>query len=321
MMIGKEDASSGTRCSESGVEQFLSAEAYRRDAHQGVWSLGSGEPSHQWLVDSGATCHIVSERHVHHYQVSHVYPGPPPVLRGANNGLIPTRRMVDLKFKIGRVQVTMTKVVVADIILNVLSTYALMESGWRTVLSSPTDSRLEFKKHTFSLSVADRSWWLSVSPDLAKTKKNQKEKTDKPIPMDLSAVTEKNATVPEELPAKVEDSELTKVSSPSQVVVKVSDPKQSKFPKKDLKPSKSSTYRRKGSQTREEVVGSFSYVCRMFSYVDPATLTEHVLTNEPNTNLTSQDLEDSGDWQSDSSSSLESQELRCSTVLWISTKC
>ena len=313
MMIG--EASSGTRGSERGMEQYLSAEAHRSDAHQGVWSVGSGEPSHQWLVDSGATCHIVSEGFVHCYQVSHVYPGPPPVLRGANNGLIPTRRMVDLKFKIGRVQVTMTKVVVADISLNVLSTYALMESGWRTILSSPNDSRLEFKKHTFGLSVADRSWWLSVTPDLAKTKKNQKQKTEKPVPMDLSAVKE-TVPLPEERSAKVDDSDVTKDSSSSQVVIKVSDPKKSTPLKSDLKASKPKNDRGKTPQTREEVVGSFSYVCRMFSYVDPATLTEHVSNYEPNTELNSQrfeDFEDSGGEDgssSGSSCSFGSQEPR-----------
>ena len=40
-----------------------------------VGSVGIGDPKTCWLVDSGATCHIVSEKWVKHYTVSFEYPG------------------------------------------------------------------------------------------------------------------------------------------------------------------------------------------------------------------------------------------------------
>lgn len=278
MMIGEAGASSGTRSTEGSMQQYLSAEAHRSDSHQKVCTIGSSEDC--WLVDSGATCHILSEQFVHLYEVLHTYPGPPPILRGASNHIIPTKGLVDLKIKLGKIQVVMRKVVIAAIDLNVLSTYALMEAGWRTILGGPKDSRLEFGKHTFALYLADRSWWLKVGSNKknnVQTKKTQK-KTDKPVPMDLSAVTDQTVPVTEEPVSKVDDSNLTQVPS-SHVVAQTSSSAASTSPSKNVKSSKPN--RKKGSQTREEVVGSFSYVCRMFSYVDPATLTEQKF-NEPN---------------------------------------
>ena len=57
-----------------------------------------------------STCHIVSEKWVKHYQVSFEYPAPSPHLKG-------------------KTKVTMKKVVVIGIALNVISTYALLETG------------------------------------------------------------------------------------------------------------------------------------------------------------------------------------------------
>ena len=47
-----------------------------------VGSVGIGDPKTCWLVDSGATCHIVSEKWVKHYTVSFEYQGPRPSLKG-----------------------------------------------------------------------------------------------------------------------------------------------------------------------------------------------------------------------------------------------
>ena len=52
-----------------------------------------------WLVDSEATCHIVSEKWVKHYTVSFEYPGRSPSLKGAGDNDLPVKGVVDLEFK------------------------------------------------------------------------------------------------------------------------------------------------------------------------------------------------------------------------------
>ena len=67
-----------------------------------------------WLVDSEATCHIVSEKWVKHYTVSYEYPGPSPSLNGAGDNDLPVKGVVDLEFKVGKI--TMKRVVVVGIL-------------------------------------------------------------------------------------------------------------------------------------------------------------------------------------------------------------
>ena len=110
-----------------------------------VGSVGIGDPKTCWLVDSGATCHIVSEKWVKHYTVSFEYPGPSP-RKGAGDNDLPVKGVVDLEFKVGKTKITMKRVVVVGIPLNVISTYALLETGWKTVLGNAEESGLFLKK-------------------------------------------------------------------------------------------------------------------------------------------------------------------------------
>ena len=48
-------------------------------------SIGVGDPKRRWLVDSGATCHIISERRLSHYKVVYRYEVGIPVLKGAGH--------------------------------------------------------------------------------------------------------------------------------------------------------------------------------------------------------------------------------------------
>ena len=68
--------------------------------------LGKDLKTH-WLVDSGATCHIVAEEWLKLYKVKYWYPGSAPILRGAGDHILPTAGMVDLEFKVGRNPVVM----------------------------------------------------------------------------------------------------------------------------------------------------------------------------------------------------------------------
>ena len=65
-----------------------------------VGSVGIGDPKTCWLVDSGATCHIVSEKWVKHYTVSFQYQGPRPSLKGAGDNDLPVKGVVDLEFMV-----------------------------------------------------------------------------------------------------------------------------------------------------------------------------------------------------------------------------
>ena len=92
-------------------------------------SIGVGDPKRRWLVDSGATCHIISERWLSHYKVVYKYEVGISVLKGAGDNILPTRGMVDLECKIGKIKVIMRKVVICALDLNVLSSYSLHEQG------------------------------------------------------------------------------------------------------------------------------------------------------------------------------------------------
>ena len=55
--------------------------------------------------------------------MSFVYPGPSPSLKGAGDNDLPVKGVVDLEFKVGKTKITMKRVVVVGIPLNVISTY------------------------------------------------------------------------------------------------------------------------------------------------------------------------------------------------------
>ena len=121
--------------------------------------LGKDLKTH-WLVDSGATCHIVAEEWLKLYKVKHWYPASAPTLRGAGDHILPTAGMVDLEFKVG--PVVMQRVVVARIKLNVISCYALSETGWLTRLGGAHESVLENGQGTnFHLGRSDQTQWQS----------------------------------------------------------------------------------------------------------------------------------------------------------------
>ena len=125
-------------------------------------SFGVGAPKRRWLVDSGATCHIISERWLSHYKVVYKYEVGIPVLKGAGDNVLPTRGMVDLRCKVGQTKVIMRKVVICALDLNVSSSYSLHEQGWETRLGTLKVSGLYHKKVKFPLKISDRAWWLEV---------------------------------------------------------------------------------------------------------------------------------------------------------------
>ena len=150
--------------SSSSTERVVS-ESHRVDEinlSEKFQSIGVGDPKRRWLVDSGATCHIISERWLSHYKVVYRYEVGIPVLKGAGDNVLPTRGMVDLECKVGKIKVIMRKVVICALDLNVLSSYSLHEQGWETRLGTLKVSGLYHKKVKFPLKISDRAWWLEV---------------------------------------------------------------------------------------------------------------------------------------------------------------
>ena len=146
-----------------------------------------------WLVDSGATCHIVAEEWLKLYKVKHWYPGSAPILRGAGDHILPTAGMVDLELKVGKTPVVKQRVVVARIKLNVISCYALPETGWLTRLGGARESVLENGDGTnFPLRICERAWWLKVDliskPVQTVPHRTQKKRSERPRPQKHEAL-------------------------------------------------------------------------------------------------------------------------------------
>ena len=134
--------------------------------------LGKDLKTH-WLVDSGATCHIVAEEWLKLYKVKYWYPGSAPILRGAGDHILPTAGMVDLEFKVGRTPVVMQRVVVARIKLNG-ARESVLENGQGT---------------NFPLRICERAWWLKVDLISKPSQARRGGKTTKgPAPMEVDEV-------------------------------------------------------------------------------------------------------------------------------------
>ena len=270
-----------------------------------VGSVGIGDPKTCWLVDSGATCHIVSEKWVKHYTVSFEYPGPSPSLKGAGDNDLPVKGVVDLEFKVGKTKITMKRVVVVGIPLNVISTYALLETGWKTVLGNAEESGLFLKKLKLPLKISERAWWLKVSL-LSKHKSGVKGSG--PAPMDLSTMntgntvntvstetkqTKRNtccgcssvaAVVPEDVVAKDLVSKGTKDSLTKDPVNHAATQEVAQVTKGRSGGSANVKAKRRELQMKSaDMLQSFSYVCRMFHF-GSSRLFQHVFDeHEPNT--------------------------------------
>ena len=269
-----------------------------------VGSVGVGDPK-TWLVDSGATCQIVSEEWVKHYRVSFEYPGPSPSLKGAGDNDLPVKGVVDLEFNVGKTKITMKRVVVVGIPLNVISTYALLETGWKTVLGNAEESGLFLRKLKLPLKISERAWWLKVSL-LSKHKSGVKGSG--PAPMDLSTMntgntvntdstetkqTKRNtccgcssvaAVLPEDVVAKDLVTKGTKDSLTKDPVNHVATQEVAQVTKgRSGGSAKVKAKRRELQMKSADMLQSFSYVCRMFHF-GSSRLFQHVFDeHEPNT--------------------------------------
>ena len=158
-------------------------------------------PQAEWLVDSGATSHIVSRQFLPDYTVAHRYEGLSCELRAANGALIETFGIVDVEIKFSCKSrgkpltrtFVLSRCIVADTPLNVMSPFVLHKNGWRTVLADEKASCLNYRRDLkVGLVLKDRAWWtVARLPSAQSSKKgdSQAEDPQGPKPMDLSALT------------------------------------------------------------------------------------------------------------------------------------
>ena len=79
-----------------------------------------------------------------------------------------------------------------------ISTYALLETGWKTVLGNAEESGLFLKKLKLPLKISERAWWLKVSL----LSKHKSGKGSGPAPMDLSTMNTGNTVNTDSTEAK-----------------------------------------------------------------------------------------------------------------------
>ena len=222
-------------------------------------------------------------------------------MKGAGDNDLPVKGVVDLEFMVGKTEVTMKRVVVVEIPLNVISTYALLETGWKTVLGNAEQSGLFHGKTKFPLKISDRAWWLKVT--LPKRKGGKSSGT---VPMDLSTVSIGNvvnsgstktkqtkqttdckrnvaAVVPVDVVTKdvVSKDLVSKDTSTKDPVNHVATQEVAQVKGRSGGSAKVKVKRREPEFRSADMLQSFSYVCRMFHFGSSHLFQHDFCENEP----------------------------------------
>ena len=279
-MCVKEDES-GTSRNEGPVAENESHRVDEINLFEKFQSIGVGDPRRRWLVDSGATCHIIAERWLSNYKIVYRYEVGIPVLKGAGDNVLPTRGMVDLECKEGQTKVVMRKVVICALDINVLSSYSLHEQGWETRLGTLKVSGLYHKKVKFPLKISDRAWWLEVQVLKSHGNKSRRRNDKGPPDMEIDCIN--NVTTDLSAKACQTKDVLTDVDHPlssaktSELGVSDfhADAKVSSIPHVSCEENvgRFQNMRKECRIKTFDGLGPFSYVCRMIQH-------------EPNTNTT-----------------------------------
>ena len=123
-----------------------------------------------WLVDSGATCHIVSDRHLSGFRVVKKHDRTANLFN-ASGGSISLAGVVDLEVHFGDVFLRLEEVLVADVGFNVLSPWTGAERGWKTYLAKNGSRLYKGNKKSIKLLGAQRAWWAVSGNKKGKSKR------------------------------------------------------------------------------------------------------------------------------------------------------
>ena len=135
-----------------------------------------------WLIDSGATCHVLCADSLSHYEVVKEHSGPLPVLLSASETPMECTKLVDIRVKFGKLApVVLQRVLVCKIGFNVISSWQAALSGWNTWLTSePEESCLiKYTDRGSSMWVPlvreARSWW-AIAKEITAAKPPAKDR-------------------------------------------------------------------------------------------------------------------------------------------------
>ena len=137
-----------------------------------------------WLVDSGATCHIVSTQHLSGFRVVKKHERTANLFN-ASGGSIVVSGVVDLEVHFGDVFLRLEEVLVAEVGFNVISPWTAYERDWKTFLSKGGSRLYKGNKKSIKLMGAQRAWWA-----VSGSKKNPKRQPKGAVPMEIDSISE-----------------------------------------------------------------------------------------------------------------------------------
>ena len=117
------ESSQGTRSVTQGVGSSV-ADVQR------ICSTLQVEPRDLWLVDSGATCHVLAASYASSFRIVRNH-GVSPKLFNASSDEIAVEGFVDIELSFHGLEITLQEVIVAHVAFNALSPWAGAEHGWK----------------------------------------------------------------------------------------------------------------------------------------------------------------------------------------------
>ena len=90
-------------------------------------------PRDLWLVDSGATCHVLAASYASSFRIVKNH-GVSLKLFNASSDEIAVEGLVDIELSFQGLEITLQEVIVAHVAFNALSPWAGAEHGWKTYL-------------------------------------------------------------------------------------------------------------------------------------------------------------------------------------------
>ena len=124
---------------------------------QRICSTLQVEPRDLWLVDSGATCHVLAASYTSSFRIVKNH-GVSPKKDNASSDEIAVEGLVDIELSFQGLEITLQEVIVAHVAFNALSPWAGAEHGWKTYLGK-SGSRVFKGRRSVKLSAANRAWW------------------------------------------------------------------------------------------------------------------------------------------------------------------
>ena len=112
----------------------------------------------RWLVDSGATVHVISSKRASRYEVRNVRTKTPKLL-AADEYPLKVQGMADVSVMFQGVSYWLIDCFIVDVPVNVLSPFRLSLHGWDTCLGK--DAALIKGSLRLPLKLEERAWWIS----------------------------------------------------------------------------------------------------------------------------------------------------------------